>query len=36
MNGPKFNPTIKRPAAAKNITKIHADFTERSPAAIGK
>ena len=36
MKGPKFNPAIDRPAAAKNITKNHADWTERSPAAIGK
>lgn len=36
MNGPKFHETIRRPAAAKNNTKIHADWTERSPAAMGK
>lgn len=36
MNGPKFSTTIERPVTAKNITKSHADWTERSPAAIGK
>lgn len=36
MKGPKFNPTIKTPAAASNNTKNHAVCMERSPAAIGK
>ena len=36
MKGPKFNPTIDRPTTATNITKNRADWTERSPVAIGK
>lgn len=36
MNGPKFHPTIRRPTAAKSNTNNHADWTDRSPAAIGK
>jgi hypothetical protein len=36
MKDPKFDTTIEKPATANNITNNHADWTERSPAAIGK
>jgi hypothetical protein len=36
MKGPKFDITIEKPAAANNITNNHADWIERSPAAMGK